>query len=51
MDSVIQGYFDKEFESYDNYTKTSYGILKERRAWQKLYSDVPPAPTSFTIFT
>ena len=40
MDEFIQSYFDKGCESFNAYTNTSFTNKKERRCWQKLYSEV-----------
>ena len=40
MDEFIQSYFDKGCESFNAYTNTSFTNRKERRCWQKLYSEV-----------
>ena len=40
MDEVLRDYFDKGCESFNAYTNTSFSNKRERRCWQKLYSDV-----------
>ena len=40
MDEYIQSYFDKGCESFNAYTNASFTNLKERRCWQRLYSEV-----------
>ena len=38
-DAFIRDTFTKDASCYDAYTKKSYSIVKERRAWQKLYAE------------
>lgn len=40
MDEYIQSYYDKECESFNAYTNLAFTNMKERRCWQKLYSEV-----------
>ena len=40
MDEVLRDYFDKGCESFNTYTNASFTNTKERRCWQKLYSEL-----------
>ena len=40
MDKEIKEHFDRSAKGYDAYTRKAYSLLKERRAWQKMYRRV-----------